>query len=342
MDVEQLDALVSYYFHASLTPTTSRSYDSAKRRYLKFCHASNILPLPATEDKLCNFAAYLADSSLTHQTIKCYLSAIRHLQISSNMGDPHISCMPKLEHVLRGIKNEQSKRAKETSKPRLSMTPSILLKFRSVWEENPGNYDHIMLWAACCTCYFGFLRSGEICSPSDRDYDSSTHLSYSDIAVDSHHNDPSTIAITIKASKTDPYRQGVTVYLGKTGSKLCPVKARLAFITVRGDAPGPLFKFENQQVLTRERFVTQVRSALSKAGLNPDAYAGHSFRIGAVTVAHEKGIEDSTIMTLGRWKSNAYQHYIRIPQEHLAHISAHVATPTAQGHVKTFHPLLDD
>ena len=79
------------------------------------------------------------------------------------------------------------------------MTPSILLKLRSVWEENPGNYDHIILWAACCTCYFSFLRSGEIFSPSDRDYDSLTHLSYSDIAVDSH-NDPSTIAITIKAS----------------------------------------------------------------------------------------------------------------------------------------------
>lgn len=257
------------------------------------------------------------------------------------MGDPHISCMPKFEHVLRGIKKEQSKK-KGGSKPRLPMTPDILLKLRSVWEQEPGNYDHIMLWAACCTCYFGFLRSGEICSPSDKDYDSSTHLSFADIAVDSH-DDPSTIAITIKASKTDPYRQGVTVYLGATGSKLCPVKALLAFISVRGDATGPLFQFANKQVLTRERFVTHVRSALSKAGLNPDVYAGHSFRIGAATVAHENGIEDSTIMTLGRWKSNAYQRYIRIPQEHLARISAHIATSTSsKAHTTTFRPLLDD
>ena len=110
------------------------------------------------------------------------------------------------------------------------MIPNVLLKLRSAWKEDSGNYNHIMLWAACCTCYFGFLSSGEICSPSDRDYDSSTHLSYSDIAVDSH-DDPSTIAITIKASKTDPYRQGITIYLGAMGSKLCPVKALLAFIT---------------------------------------------------------------------------------------------------------------
>ena len=122
------------------------------------------------------------------------------------------------------------------------MTPDILMKLRSVWEQEPGNYDHIMLWAACCTCYFGFLKSGETCSPSDKDYDSSTHLSYSDIAVD-YNDDPSTIAITIKASKTDPYRQRVTVYLGATGSQLCPVKALLAFIVVQGDAPGLLFQF---------------------------------------------------------------------------------------------------
>ena len=342
MDIERLDSLVSFYFHASLAPSTSRSYESAKRRYINFCHTSNTQPLPATENKLCNFAAYLADSSITHQTIKCYLSAIRHLQISANMGDPQISCMPKLEHVLRGIKKDQSKKNKGVSKPRLPMTPDVLLKLRSVWEQEPGLYDHIMLWAACCTCYFGFLRSGEICSPSQKDYDPSTHLSYSDIAVDSH-DDPSTIAITIKASKTDPYRQGVTVYLGATGSQLCPVKALLAFISVRGDAPGALFQFVNQQVLTRERFVTHVRSALSKAGLNPDVYAGHSFRIGAATVAHEKGIEDSTIMTLGRWKSNAYQRYIRIPQEHLAHISARIATPTlSKTPATTFRPLLND
>ena len=65
------------------------------------------------------------------------------------------------------------------------------------------------------------------------------HLSYSDIV----HDDPFTIAISIKASKTDPYMQGVIMYLGATGSMLWPIKALLAFIMVGGDATGPLFKF---------------------------------------------------------------------------------------------------
>ena len=84
-----------------------------------------------TEGKLGSFVAFVANSSLAYQTIKCYLSAIRHLQIESGMGDLQISAMPNLEHVLRVIKKEHSKQANIT-KPRLPMNPNIRLKLRSV------------------------------------------------------------------------------------------------------------------------------------------------------------------------------------------------------------------
>ena len=100
--------------------------------------------------------------------------------------------------------------------------------------------------------------------------------------------------------------------------------------------------FANQQGLTRDKLVSHLRMALTKAGINPDLYAGHSFRIGAATVAHIKGIEDSTIMTLGRWKSNAYQRYVRIPQEHLAQLSCRIATPIPPTNSQVFHPLPED
>ena len=112
-----------------------------------------------TSNPVSRLVAFVANSGLAHQTIKCYLSAIRHLQIESGRGDPQISTIPKLDHVLRGIKKEHSKEANIT-KPRLPMTPNILLKLTSVWEEDTSNFNHIMLWGACCTCYFGFLRSG--------------------------------------------------------------------------------------------------------------------------------------------------------------------------------------
>ena len=49
--------------------------------------------------------------------------------------------------------------------------------------------------------------------------------------------------MNIKSSKTDPFRHGVTLYLGQTGVDLCPVAAMIDYLAVRGIASGPLFQF---------------------------------------------------------------------------------------------------
>ena len=60
--------------------------------------------------------------------------------------------------------------------------------------------------------------------------------------------------------------------------------------------------------------------------MDPTPYSGHSFRIGAVTMAASKGIEDSLIKILGRWESSAYQRYVKIPRERLAAVSQSLAS----------------
>ena len=57
LDVKQLDTLVSFYFRASLAPSTTHSYELAKRKYLQFCLKSNVSPIPVTEGKLCSFVS---------------------------------------------------------------------------------------------------------------------------------------------------------------------------------------------------------------------------------------------------------------------------------------------
>lgn len=145
-------------------------------------------------------------------------------------------------------------------------------------------------------------------------------LNYQDVAVDNINN-PTRIQLKLSKSKTDVFRQGVTIHLGRTDQKMCPVAALLAWMIRRGNHPGPLFTFASGRPLTRPAFVTKFREALQDAGVDPQGFSGHSFRAGAATTAALKGVSDSHIKQLGRWKSAAYLRYIRPPRQQLAALS---------------------
>lgn len=46
-----------------------------------------------------------------------------------------------------------------------------------------------------------------------------------------------TLRVTIKQSKTDPFRRGIDLFLGKTTTNRFPVKAMLNYLLVRVEAP---------------------------------------------------------------------------------------------------------
>ena len=68
-------------------------------------------------------------------------------------------------------------------------------------------------------------------------------------------------------SKTDPYRQGVDVFMGRVTGPLCPVAAVLAYLVRRGQRQWPLFLLEDGKGFTKARFVKEVKVALGRAGM---------------------------------------------------------------------------
>jgi len=178
-----------------------------------------------------------------------------------------------------------------------------------------------MLWAAFTMAFFEFFRLGELCASATSGFDMAVTLSPQDVSVDNLGNFQ-LVKVRLKASKTDPFREGLEVYLARTMDDPCPVSAVLAWLSIRGNSQAPLFLFESGSPLTRQSLVTYLKSALTAAGINPQGYSGHSFQIGAATTAADKGIEDSQIKLLGRWKSNAYQRYIKPPGSHLTTLSS--------------------
>ena len=241
-----------------------------------------------------------------------YLSGVRALHIEQGFADPLHNCL-RLQRVIRGIKRTQG----SPSSSRLPITDDLMLV---IWKSlNLQLPDHCMFWAACTLGYFGFLRSAEFTVPSWASFSPSVHLGVQDLAVDSS-TAPSCIRVTIKASKTDPFRKGCSIHIGLGKYPLCAVHALLAYLAIRGDGPGPLFLCQNGQPLSRTLLTNWLRQIMASAGISGN-FSSHSFRIGAATVAGRNGIPDHLIQELGRWKSSAFQSYIRTPSAALASLS---------------------
>ena len=83
---------------------------------------------------------------------------------------------------------------------------------------------------------------------------------------------------------------GIKLCLGCTESVVCPVKAVLPYLAIRGSTPGSLFSLEDGTPLTRVQFKTLLSATLKRAGLDNTKYNTHSFRIGAATSAKMAGL----------------------------------------------------
>ena len=89
--------------------------------------------------------------------------------------------------------------------------------------------------------------------------------------------------------------QGVTLVVGGTGNNLCHIAEMLPYLVIWGREEGPLFRWKGKKAVTREDLMDRLRYILKEAGIDSSKYSGHSFRIGAATMAAARGISYSTI-----------------------------------------------
>ena len=62
--------------------------------------------------------------------------------------------------------------------------------------------------------------------------------------------------------------------------------------------------------LTHRLFVETLRYCLSKIGVDPSMFSGHSFRRGGATFAHRMDVPPLLIKLMGDWSSDAYMAYV--------------------------------
>ena len=270
--------------------------------------------------------AHLARTGLAPASIKTYLAGVQHAQVMRGLPEPsQQGSMPRLQLMKKGVVKLRAEAGIPPVCSRLPITIPVLHQLHQVWARTPESNDGVVLWAAAALCFFGFFRSGEVTVPSLTAFDQRWHLAWGDVSVDSV-SDPAVLKVHLKRSKCDQLGQGVDVFVGRTGDNLCPVSAVMRYVAWRGLSSGCFFLLGDRSPLTKARSVARVKQALNEAGVSAEGYSGHSFRIGAATVAAEAGIADSVIQMLGRWNSNAFQSYIRTPRDRLAQYSRVLST----------------
>ena len=173
-----MDLLVQELLDKSISKATRSVYQSGWRQYSRFCDSLGQSPLPLMESTLCRFAAVMS-RTVTWGTIKSYLSALRFFQIRSGLPGPSLSPTPRLTYVLKEFTSSLLNTNENIDSP----LPCTC--FES-FTKPPVHHDSVMLWAACCLGFFGFLHAGEFTCPRANFADPS--LSPSDIMVDSRDN----------------------------------------------------------------------------------------------------------------------------------------------------------
>ena len=327
----------NFIFNA-LAPSTRMTHQAAINSYLDaFDTFGETAPVPATQTSLILWLTHSATRTirpLAPSTLRTYLSSLT--SVHQELGFYNLmEDKPLVNRCFKGIKRFKGDSSKLLRRP---ITTDILVKVKSILSDN---FHCKLYFAAATLATYGLLRMGEftvqanhLSSGGGMKVNAFKVLTLQQIklfradstVVNLHHTNQydsvSYMSITLRISKTDPFRKTVTIHVGNQ----VPVQAMLRYLKVHPllqSTSAPLF-VQSQLVhlpLTRDIMIEVTRKLLKLLGYDDTQFHGHSFRKGGATSLAKAGVSDSVIQLVGRWASECYKLYIVTPMETLLEAS---------------------
>ena len=172
--------------------------------------------------------------------------------------------------------------------------------------------------------FFGFLRISNIAPHSYAQFDTSRHLTRSDVKFTK-----SGMRITLKWSKTMQTRDKVHIFTLPLlhPSPLCPVYPSLkrALAHYKPPPEHPLFQVrikDGYRVVTESRLRKTLSKLNVKLGFEPHHFCFHTFRRSGATCAYNAHVPVQTIKSHGSWASHCVWTYIQQDFSRSAQIAA--------------------
>ena len=237
------------------------------------------------------------NQGLATSTMTSKLSALSYYAKLKGVDDPMQSFI--VQKALVG-----ARKSAPSQDVRLPITVPILKTLMSLTREvTMGLYNAKLLKAMMALSFYTFLRPGEVTS-------SPHNIQFSSLKMF-----PDYLEVTFQSYKHSTGKP-VTIRVSAQDNATCPVRALEQYISERGVVSGPLFCSHTLHPISYQQYNTWFNDLINRGGVQ-GVFGLHSFRLGSATHAALKGHSSSVIQTVGRWRSAAYQKYIRISNIHL-------------------------
>ena len=196
---------------------------------------------------------------------------------------------------------------------RLPITHNVLQQLVLTLDHTKSSaYQRLLHQTMFLVAFYGFFRVGDLTA---KDAILKPLVQIQDLHFQFKDNCVTAATIVITDFKHNSGRRPFSVVLDcATGTKFCPVNY-LRYCSMQGTTPGALFCFSDGSPVKTSHFTQQLWQALNFCGLDSSKYKSHSFRIGAASLAADRGLSHAQIHHLGCWKSDAFKPYIRQPGE---------------------------
>jgi hypothetical protein len=345
---ERTAALVA----TGLTDGSRSRLRTACRNWLHFCEAFDFNSEEYTDVRFAMFVAFLSERCKM-STVEQYLKSTRSSCKENGIDLPAWEDMPITNRALCGARYAES--AVKGGYYRMPITLKVLIDILRSAERRAAAADTLTATdkgiagfpirrAMYLLAFFGAMRPGEVSLREQKEGTMSLPLIFRYLQLSEVPNEAlgtvvRCVTLYLPSSKADRYGQRSDIAIGESGMpKWCAVDAVLDLTRLRqaaGEEIGDTsFLFPaacGTRAVSYCEYTAAIKEDLADAGYDVTKFTGHSMRIGCATTLAANNVPDHLIQAIGRWSSDCYKRYIRIPQERRAGLSSFLISPYQAG-----------
>ena len=319
----------------ALATSSKEKVTATQRRFTNYLHEYSVTIGPGgiSNDQLRYYIAFLFSSASINSmdTIHSYISmGVRTWHLDNGFPWVPLDERPTVKSVMAGARRLLA--GSTGSRKKLPITLQMLDAIRL--QIDFSNPMEVCWWTAALLAFFCLLRKANVAAPLRQNADAAAALrkgasskyvpaapTREDIRIDAL---TGKLCLRLRNTKTIQNQERVlNIPIANIAShSLCPSAALKMYLRNTAERPvqETLFGWYTQNgswhVMNHDDFVKLFKRKLAATGIDPSAYAGHSFRRGGATFAFaQAGLQDLHIKALGDWVSSVFMRYCEVQEE---------------------------